>query len=289
MRIGFPLIIAGIAVAAAATEARADERRFAYSYEADVLPEGGLEFEQWITARAGREGGDYNKWEFREELEYGITDRLTGALYLNFQDEYFHPNEDDEHEDALEEHEEDELFGEDEEEEEDGGETEKFEFAGISAELKYQLLNPNLDAVGLVAYVEGTIDSDEAELEEKIILSSDLADGLVFAVNVALEQEWEYEGSETEEEGKIDSTMGLAYKFAPNWSAGVELRNLREYHGFSYADEALTAWYLGPNIHYGAATWWATLAAMPQIGIEGDRDLEEAERVNVRLIVGKNF
>lgn len=249
--------------------AQADERHFVYSYEADVLPKDALEFEQWITARAGREGGDFNQWEFREELEYGLTDQLTTALYLNFKDVYFHPNEAEEEAGVEEE--------------------ENFEFAGISSEWKYQILNPHTEAFGLVAYFEGTIDSDEAELEEKIIVSSNIGDSMIFALNVAIEQEWEYEGSETEEEGKIDSSMGLAYKINPNWSTGVELRNLREYDGFGYDDELLTAWYVGPNVHYGAAAFWATLAVMPQIGLEGSRNLDDAERVNVRLIVGKNF
>lgn len=251
--------------------AAADERHFVYSYEADVLPEDALEFEQWVTARAGREGGDFNQWEFREELEYGFTNQLTGALYLNFKDVYFHPNEE---------------VGEDGEELE---EEENFEFAGISAELKYQLLNPHTNPVGLVVYGEATVDSDESELEEKIILSSNFAENWVFATNVAFEQEWEYEGSETEEEGKLEITAGISYSFHPKWSAGIELRNLREYEELHLQGEELTAWYLGPNLHYGAATWWATLAAMPQIGLEGSRNLEDAERVNVRLIVGKNF
>lgn len=248
--------------------AHADERRFTYVYEASsVLPEDGLEFEQWITARAGREGGDYNRWEFREELEYGITDRLTTAVYLSFQDEYFHPDEDN-------------LEGE---------EVENFEFAGISSEWKYQLINPHTSPVGLLIYGEGTIDSDEAELEEKIIISSNFAEDWVFATNVIFEQEWEFEGSETEKEGKLELTAGLSYSFHPKWSAGVEIRNVREYEELQLEDEELTAWYLGPNIHYGAPTWWATLTAMPQIGLEGSRNLEDAERVNVRLIVGKDF
>ena len=269
MRSVFKTLFLALAIVSCYDLAFADERHFVYSYEAEVLPKGGLEFEQWITARAGREGGDFNQWEFREELEYGLTDELTTALYLNFKDVYFHPNE--------------------AEEEAGSEEEENFEFAGISSEWKYQLMNPNVQPVGLVAYLEGTIDSDEAELEEKIILSSNIGEDLIVAFNVALEQEWEYEGSETEEEGKIDSSIGVAYKLHPNWSVGVEMRNLREYEGFNYDDELLTAWYVGPNVHYGAATWWATLAAMPQIGLEKSRNLEDAERVNVRLIVGKNF
>ena len=37
--------------------ARADERFFTYVYDADVLPKGRWEFEQWLTYRKGFPGG----------------------------------------------------------------------------------------------------------------------------------------------------------------------------------------------------------------------------------------
>ena len=72
------VVLSGIAL----TWARGDERFFTYSYEAaSVLPKAGVEFEQWITLRSQRNkevGQDnYNLWEFREELEYGVTDKYS--------------------------------------------------------------------------------------------------------------------------------------------------------------------------------------------------------------------
>ena len=73
----------------------ADERRFTYSYEPEVLPKGALEFEQWITLRTQRtkdaevKQDNYNLWEFREELEYGVTDNYSVSLYLNTASESF--------------------------------------------------------------------------------------------------------------------------------------------------------------------------------------------------------
>ena len=68
--------------------ALADERFFTYVQDADVIPKGGWEFEQWVTFRKGYAGGDrdFNQylWDFREEMEYGFTNKLSGALYLNF-------------------------------------------------------------------------------------------------------------------------------------------------------------------------------------------------------------
>src|SRR5215470_670523 len=69
--------------------AKADERRFTYNYEPEILPQGALEFEQWVTLRTQRTSGgevkqgNYNLWEIREELEYGVTDKYSVSLYLN--------------------------------------------------------------------------------------------------------------------------------------------------------------------------------------------------------------
>ena len=64
----------------------ATERLFTYTYEPETLPEGGMEFEQWVTLRTQRTKGgsvnqeNFNRWELREELEYGVTDRYTVSL-----------------------------------------------------------------------------------------------------------------------------------------------------------------------------------------------------------------
>src|SRR5437764_15481795 len=71
------------AVLLTASAARGDERLFGYIQEAEVLPKGGREFEQWLTHRRGRTDGVFAAWDFREALEYGITDRATVAGYLN--------------------------------------------------------------------------------------------------------------------------------------------------------------------------------------------------------------
>jgi hypothetical protein len=102
-----------------------------------------LEFEQWATLRAGKEDGVYSRWDLRSEFEYGLTDNLTSALYLNLKS--LHIDRDSEQED-------------------------EFEFEGISSEWKYKLLDPTADPVGLVAYGEVTTNFEELELEQKIIL-----------------------------------------------------------------------------------------------------------------------
>src|SRR5512139_1261548 len=64
-----------------------DERRFTYVYEPETLPAGAMEFENWVTLRTQRTSDvgqeNFNRWDLRQELEYGVTDRYTVALYLN--------------------------------------------------------------------------------------------------------------------------------------------------------------------------------------------------------------
>ena len=73
---------AALMLCAFATSARADERKFTYSYEAKTLPKGTWEFEQWATLETGKKEGSWDRLNLREEIEYGITDRLTTAVYL---------------------------------------------------------------------------------------------------------------------------------------------------------------------------------------------------------------
>src|SRR5262252_10920594 len=56
--------------------ARADEAIFAWTYTTDLLPKGRWEFEQWMTARWEKEHGTYDVFDFREELEFGVTDNF---------------------------------------------------------------------------------------------------------------------------------------------------------------------------------------------------------------------
>src|SRR5437588_7838205 len=81
-------ILAGLlACGLCAASASATERLFTYTYEPETLPQGAWEYEQSITLRAGRSTfagqDDYNKWEFRHELEYGVSDKYSVSLYVN--------------------------------------------------------------------------------------------------------------------------------------------------------------------------------------------------------------
>src|SRR4026207_1688267 len=121
--------LATIGVLGAALAIHADERFFTYSYEASsVLPKGGVEFEQWITYSGGKEDGNFSRWDLREELEFGITDRYTTAVYLNFRDTHSDITADP------------------------ADDVDEFEFKGVSSEHKFQFLNPHTKPIGLLGY-----------------------------------------------------------------------------------------------------------------------------------------
>jgi hypothetical protein len=255
----------------AATPALADERFFTYVFDADVIPKGAWEFEQWLTLRKGFPGGDhqFNQyiWDFREELEYGFTDKLNGALYLNFRQNNIVAQQP-----GLES-------------------SSDFSFKGVSAELKYQLLNPWTKPVGLLLYFEPTYNGNQQELEYKLIASKN-TDKWILAANAVFEQEWEQEEGETKEESVLEFTAGVAYRFTPNWSVGLEGRYHSVYEGVSLNERLGTGWFLGPNVHYGTSKWWATFTLLPQISgdpSDGGINTTEHQIYEVRLIFGINF
>jgi len=245
--------------------ARADGRLFTYTYEADVPPKGEIEVEQWLTHRRGHKDGVFSAWDFREELEYGLTDHLTTALYLN--------------------------FGSTHEGVRGVVDKDKFEFKGVSSEWKYQLLNPRTKPLGVLVYGEATYNGQEVGLEEKLVIQKNLGDKWTVALNATLEQEWEFESTGMERELVLELTGGISCKLSQHWAIGLEGRNVRTFPDFD--SEKTSAWFVGPALHYGASNWWATLTLLPQVAGRPDTkswlNLDDHERIEVRLIAGVDF
>ncbi len=256
--------------------ARADEKRFTYSYEPETLPQDAMEFEQWITLRTQRtKGGEvkqqnYNKWEVREELEYGVTDNYSVALYLNTAAESFRDLSTSPAADRS-----------------------KFEFTGVSLENRYLVFNPANHVVGLTLYLEPRFSGEQAEIEEKIILGQRHGDWK-WAFNLTHATEWEENFHQTE--GELEATLGVARDLNKHWSAGLELRDHNELPDYRHWEN--TALFLGPVVSYRQEKWWAACTVLAQIygaNFGGDPDghahleLEGHERVNLRLIFGFSF
>jgi hypothetical protein len=263
--------LAGI-LALAISAAHADTRRFTYNYEPETLPQGGMEFEQWVTLRTGRNSTvgqqNYNAWDIREELEYGVTDRYSVSLYLNGKSESFR----------------DPTANND---------FSKFSFEGVSIENRYMVLNPAEHAVGFTLYLEPRFSGEEAELEQKLILGQRYGKWK-WAFNLTHATEWKENLHETE--GEVEGSIGVSYDVGKNWSIGIEARDHNEIPEYKVWEN--TAVFVGPTVSYRHDNWWVALSVMPQVyglNFDGDPDgnsrleLEGHERVDVRLIFSIGF
>lgn len=267
-RLWFSGVMAGLF----AVSSYADERRFTYVYEPETLPAGAWELENWVTLGVGRNATvgqeNYNRWDLRQELEYGVTDWYSAALYLNERSESFRDPA-------------------------TGANNSEFEWKGLSLENRFNVLNPASHAIGLTLYLEGRYSGEEAAVEEKIIIGQRHGNWK-WAFNIEHETEWEENLSKTE--GELGASLGLARDLGRHWALGLEFRNeniLPEYQ--SWENSAL---FVGPVISYRQEKWWSALTVMPQLygwnnssSPDGDKHLElnDHEKVNVRLLLGFNF
>ncbi|HEY9199769.1 MAG TPA: DUF6662 family protein [Gammaproteobacteria bacterium] len=281
-----------------ASPVSADESLLNYVLGAETQPKGSWELYQWITQRRDKGTGSYEAWDYRTELEYGFTDRLAAALYVNGQGvdtqdirvNAYIPQDVD--------------YG--------------YKFSGLSAAFKYNFLSPVKDGIGVSLYVEPTIgtkdphsglDKRTYSLETLLLLQKNFFDDtLVWMTNLGFEStyarrdpvdnlpanfEWPVI-PEMEIEPLI--ATGVSYRFAPNWYVGAETQYLAEYE--TEVGQERWSWFAGPTLHYGAQKWWATLTWFPQIQGGGelvpgqdDTDLHLVEKTKqeLRLKVGINF
>jgi hypothetical protein len=276
----------------------AEESQFGYVYTTDLLPAGQRELEQWATWRHQKTGGSFDQLDLRTEFEYGVTDRLQTSIYANYAwNEAYHngplgattPGEPfssdnpgpDAHYDAA-------------------------RFVGISGEAIYRVLSPYIDPVGLAFYVEPTYGPQFRELETKLIAQKNfLDDRLIFAFNATYAPEWRKLLNDTgvgrswQEETDVNAYLAASFRFRPNWSAGFEFLNEREYNSFNFTHWTNSGYYLGPSVHFGGKSFFVTavfLEQLPWARVHGDtlpgavvngRDFDnDFEKYRVRIKVG---
>jgi hypothetical protein len=272
--------------------ANADENYFGYSYGAEVLPRGKVEAYSWTTGRFGKGKGVYSAYDFKQELEYGVTDRFQIGVYVN---EVYHrfsggPLADSGKDVAKHRN--------------------RFSYQGNEVEFKYMVLNPLKDPVGLALLVEpeyklaNSVSGDkdlELELAGKVILQKNfLDDQLITVLNVATEFEWERPRPSRGESFKNNMLWevsdGVSYRIASGWFIGVEGLYHTEFEGVNIHNQGHWAIFVGPTLHYATQRWWATLTWLPQV-IGGPTDdsrssqlhLGEQARNEVRLKIGFDF
>ena len=249
-------------------KASAGEETFAWTYTTDLVPKGKMELEHKMTTRLGKEHGTYRAWDFREELEYGVTDRFQAALYFNHhyaKASNSVPSEDPNNPGRrlAETY---ETGGEDVHPGHDPAVPfSSYHFDSVSGEFIYRLLSPYKDPIGVALYMEPSVGSRDAELEWKLILHKTwLEDQWTWAFNANYALEFEREANdEWERDAAFEWLTGLAYRFMPRWSAGVEFWNHHEFAKATVHEHS--AYFLGPTLHYGAKNWWVTVGFLHQL------------------------
>jgi hypothetical protein len=229
----------------------AGERRFTYTYEATTAPKGTIEFENWVTWKASRgSGGNKNQFDFRHELEFGLTDKLQLGLYLS-----------------------------DWSVTRSGGKTESI-WKNVGAEFIYNLTNPTTDFLGSALYGEVKIGDELFVLEGKLLLQKNFGPWVI-AYNATLEAEWEGAGYD-EQVGEVKQTLGVSYQVSPNFTVGAEM--FHEVVFENWGDASDHALYAGPNASVRFGRMFATATVLFQA-----TDLEDEPDVQSRLIFGIHF
>ena len=227
--------------------------------EATIPPVGTVEYEHWVTWKTAKEvNRDYDKFEFRNELEYAMTEKLNVGFYFSdwsYTRDRTGPSEDERISEGS--------------------------WDALGLELIYNLTDPVADPLGLALYGEIKGGNDLLELEGKIIAQKNFGSWMA-VYNLTLEAEWEGERL-VEDKGEIVQTAGLSYQFHPSFTAGFELvheLHMDDWQGIHGKPEL----YLGPNFSYRAETWWVTVTPLFQV-----TDKETAEDFQMRILFGVNL
>lgn len=258
--------------------ATAEEPLFGFVSTTDLLPQGKFEGAQWLSWRDGKTVGQFDVVEGRTEFEYGLSNRLQVAAYLNYEwaDAY--------HDNVI------------------TGETlppaalanlnvgpddrlNTTRFTAASLEGIYRVLSPYIDPIGLALYLRPSIGPQFREVEARLILQKNFIDDrFVLALNIDDTVDWHDVPTDFASDGAVldrkwDDESALAfglassYRFGTGWSAGVELQNERGYAGedpFSTGIRTSVAYYLGPTLHYANEHIFATLTYLTQLPFASD-------------------
>ena len=235
-----------------ALPAFAGQRKFAYTYETTTAPKGAVEIENFVTwKRGGSDGSRTNRFDFRHELEIGVTDRFQLGFYVT--DWTYNDSDPQKH----------------------------LRYQHSAIEAIYSLTNPTTDLIGSALYLEVAAAKGFLEIEGKLLLQKNLGPVTV-AYNANIEGEWEGVHLSDERNGEFAETLGVSVELNRSFSIGAELVHEIEIPNWERAEESIV--FAGPNasIRFGRA--FATAACLFQLtDIAGEPD------VQTRVIFGFSF
>lgn len=221
-----------------ANQAYAHNRNYVWNQEYRTLPKHAFELESQVTLKvpdAGRSNA--HTWEYRPELEYGITDHWTVAHYENWKTTNRAQGKDD------------------------------TRYQGFDFETKYRIGEQGKYWVDMLLYLElksKVLPKHRNEvLEGKVVLSKAWGD-----FNVVYNHIME---SEVDRGGRTEHayTWGARYEFIPGITAGLEVKG-NYWDPSSHRNEIA----LGPTLSYENQYFW--VAAGVLFGANNQADDEQA-------------
>lgn len=232
-------------------KAQAGEGSFGWVYTLDLQPQGTLEFEQRLQLNQGQARGRYDLWQARTELEYGVSENFQLAGYVNTS-----------HVSAQQNYSDGSTSGWLVPSSAGDGRYSRSRVDGVSVEGVWRFTNPVIDPVGLGLYLEATTGPVKDELESRLLLQSNfLDDRLVLAANLQLSVEKvKFNAPDIGKESMADLLLGLSYRVANHWTAGLEYRFHNDFDGYAFNKQTQRAHFIGPNMHYATKEWWVTAA-----------------------------
>jgi hypothetical protein len=199
----------GVRVSLLSPSLCASERLFAFTYEVTTADKGELELENWVTWQFhhGRNGEpNTHEFDFRHELEYGVTDRLQASLYFADWHINDHP----------------------------GGE-DRVHYDDAALEVIYRLSSPDTDFLGSAVYGEIRGGPDFLEFEGKILLQKNSGKWIA-AYNAELEGRWMGERLE-ERAGEFAQSIAVSFEINPRFTVGAEALHEIDIPNWDKADE----------------------------------------------------
>ncbi|MGI9087363.1 MAG: hypothetical protein ACR2HH_06430 [Chthoniobacterales bacterium] len=233
--------------------AEAGARRFTYVYEATTSAPGSIESENWITwGTRMRDDRNFNKVDFRHEIEVGITEHFQASLYLADWSYLDSPAEG----------------------------RPGFSYDASALELIYNLTNPTTSFLGSAIYEEVRLGPEIIELESKLILQKNIGP-VVIAYNATLEAKWEGP-DRSERTGEFAQSVGVSYEVSPSLSVGGELLHEVDLPDWRAAKDSIV--YGGPDVSYRHGHWWVTITPLLQL-----TEISSEVDFQTRAIVGFSF
>lgn len=237
------------ALASSPVWADSTARRFTYLYPTLTESAGEVEIENRVTYK--QRPGSLREFQFRHEVEYGLTDRTQLSAVLG-----------DWSYDVRER---------------------ASRFGSFGLECIHNLSHPVRDWLGSALYGEASLGERSAAIEGKLLLEKRIGKWTV-GWNGTVEAEWEghHFGNLQTASGELNQSLGVAYDLTRRLSVGAEL--LHEVPLERWKAAGMLPLWVGPNVTYRRSHYFASLTTLFQT----TQRVEEA-RLQTRLIVGIEF